>query len=191
MGRFSVLVKKLKSRSRPQEETLAPAPPVRLAQSSPSTRSRNGNDETEGTASSALISVRQDVPHDLSGQLPSLETSLVLRKEPQLETSDAHLGDSGMQVLPSKEKSSQSPNEDLWDIAYENLMESQKKLILEYEKALAKESASKATSTFSFDNAKGLGRETQMADLVTERLKAIDDSKWRLKVGNKTVVIQE
>jgi hypothetical protein len=198
MGHFSALVRKLKSRSRPSvEERLAPAssapsaPLVRVAQSSPSTRSRNGNDETERAASSSLISVRQDVLHDLSGQLPNMETSLVLCKEPQPGTRDANLGDSGMQVVSFKEKSFQSPNEDLWDIAYENLRESQKRLILEYEKALAKESASKATSTFNFDNAKGLGRETQMADLVKERLKAIDDSKWRLKVGSKTVVIQE
>jgi len=198
MGHFSDLVRKLKSRSRPPvEERLAPAPPappaspVRVAQSSPSTRSRNGNDEIERTVSSALISVGQDVPHDLSGQLPNMKTSLALCKELQPGTGDANLEDSGMQVVSFKEKSFQSPNEDLWDIAYENLRESQKKLILEYEKALAKESATKATSTFNFDNAKGLGRETQMADLVKERLKAIDDSKWRLKVGSKTVVIQE
>ena len=143
--------------------------------------------ETHQTASSAFLSKGQDVEQGISGRPQSQIASQTLRVE-QLPPG---AGDSEIQVVPSNENTSQSSNEDLWDIAYENLRKLDERLVLEFEKSLIKESSPKSTMTSNFHDAKGLKREIQMAELVRERLKAIDNSKWTLKIGRKTVVVQE
>ena len=127
---------------------------------------------------------------NISGRPQSQSASQALQIE-QLPSGTAVPGDSEIQVVPFNENSSQSSIEDLWDIAYENLRKSDERLVLEFEKSLIKESGPKSTTTSNFHDAKGLKREIQMAELVRERLKAIDNSKWTLKIGRKTVVVQE
>ena len=101
------------------------------------------------------------------------------------------VGDQQLQSVPYDSLVGNDQPKDLWDRAHKFLREdkSNSRLLLAYERILASELNIDASPVASADWG-SRERSTQVSDLIAKKLKVIEDTRWRLQLGEETVELK-
>ena len=101
------------------------------------------------------------------------------------------VGDQQLQSVPYDSLVGNDQPKDLWDRAHKFLREDKgrSRLLLAYERILASELNVDASPVASADWG-SRERSTQVSDLITKKLKVIEDTRWRLRLGEETVELK-
>ena len=101
------------------------------------------------------------------------------------------MGDQKLQSVPYHSLVGNDHPKDLWDRAHKFLREDKgnSQLLLAYERILASELNIDASPVASADWG-SRERSTQVSNLIAEKLKVIEDTRWRLHLGEKTVEVR-
>ena len=101
------------------------------------------------------------------------------------------MGDQQLQSVPYDSLLGNDQPKDLWDRAHKLLREdkSNSRLLLAYERIVASELNKDASPVASADWG-SRERSTQVSDLIAKKLKVIEDTRWRLQLGEKTVEVK-
>ena len=84
------------------------------------------------------------------------------------------------------------PPRDLWDRAYDLLMENEdgRKLMDSYEKVLLSELLDNDISVQASNSLAGFDKEKRMSELITKKLDIVEKARWTFNVGDKTVEVK-
>ena len=101
------------------------------------------------------------------------------------------MGDQQLKSVPYDSLIGNDQPKDLWDRAHKFLRDdkSNSQLLLTYEKILASELNIDASPVASADWG-SRERSTQVSDLIAKKLKVIEDTRWRLQLGEETVELR-
>ena len=101
------------------------------------------------------------------------------------------LGDQQLLSVPYDSLVGSDQPKDLWDRAHKFLREDKtnSQLLLAYERILASELNTAASPVASADWG-SRERSTQVSDLIAKKLKIIEDTRWRLQLGQQTVELK-
>ena len=129
----------------------------------------------------------EDKPADTSA---GISTS-VLPSQPRHRSKMEHL-DQNKESQYSAPDASESG--DLWDQAYKHLSEESPGLVENYEKILALEESesNRSVDTQSSMVSPGIGQaRRRLADLSSQKLACLDESRLKIRVGSKTMVLRD
>lgn len=91
----------------------------------------------------------------------------------------------------SKARTSDTPIHELWNLAYENLRESDEELILNYEAKLRRNFTAGLGSTLGLTLGSRADRRDQMSTILQRKMDEINRETWKLKFGSTEVQVKE
>ena len=99
--------------------------------------------------------------------------------------------DQQLQSVPYESLVGDDQPNDLWDRAHKLLREdkSKRKLLVAYEKILLSE-LNESALLATFVDWGGRDRQNQVSTLISKKLKVLDDSQWRFRLGEQTVEVK-
>lgn len=142
-----------------------------------------GNDKNTAAGTTADSVSLEDVPR-ISTSTPPLNGS---RSQPDLLS----LPDGPSRESQPKPRTSDTPIHELWNLAYDNLRQSDEELILNYEAKLRRNFTAGLGSTLGLTLGSRADRRDQMSTILQRKMDEINRETWKLKFGSTETQVKD